>query len=128
MNPNAAEFQPPSDNRAWSNPSQSVKIAKLPRKKASFEESYQDSTSAPLQKNFRALSRPINVDCVKESDNSKEEEKSWKIIGKKGKSLEETLEEKDGKDESDSPKVLSEEELELKRKLRRERRQRAKGY
>ena len=120
MNPEAPEFQPPEGkNRAWSNPAKSVSIAKLPpRRRVNLENQDQISSSGLVQKDFRVLPRPEEV--RHSSKSPEDEEKDWKTIGKKGRTLEEEPLEKD-----DAP-ILSEEDLEIKRKQRRERRQRAK--
>ena len=120
MNPEAPEFQPPgARNRAWSNPAKSVSIAKLPpRRRVNIENQDQISSSGLVQKDFRILPRPEEV--RHSSKSPEDEEKDWKTIGKKGRTLEEEPLEKD-----DAP-ILSEEDLEIKRKQRRERRQRAK--
>ena len=139
MNPNAPEFQPPSLNsqndksrsvkmaksqdikssqqkpaslnnlkNAWSNPIKSVLIAKCPKQNQETEAIKSD------KRNQRVMPQPLHSEKVIEESNA-----GWATVGKKGKASD------NGAIEAAAPQE-SEEDLEVKRQLRRERRKREK--
>ena len=142
MNPNAPEFQPPSLNsqndksrsvkmaksqdikssqqkpaslnnlkNAWSNPIKSVLIAKCPKQN---QETEANSSIKSDKRDQRVMSQPLHSEKVIEESNA-----GWATVGKKGKVSD------NGAIEAAAPQE-SEEDLEVKRQLRRERRKREK--
>ena len=133
MNPNAPEFQPPSTGKprrckkgqdtkssqpkpaslnnlknAWSNPIQSVLIAQFPKQNP--EDTEAKSSLKPDIKGNEPRVMPQPVQPEKLNDES-----GWATVGKKGKTA-----------SNNEPPPESEEDLEVKRQLRRERRKREK--
>lgn len=142
MNPNAPEFQPPSLNsqndksrsvkmaksqdikssqqkpaslnnlkNAWSNPIKSVLIAKCPKQN---QETEANSSIKSDKRDQRVMSQPLHSEKIIEESNA-----GWATVGKKGKASD------NGAIEAAAPQE-SEEDLEVKRQLRRERRKREK--
>ena len=134
MNPEANEFIPqPIESMskgAWSDPARSVHIAKLPRRKTcptiDQEQKFTSVNSeAPLKS--KAPPKPLRINDSKKEHH---DENPWKTVGKKGNKVpieeSEVLETEEIDMTQKLDKILTEEELELKRKQRRERRIRGK--